>query len=378
MTAAGHGAAPYRVARIDAAAIAANVRALHRHAGTRSIMVVVKADGYGHGAVTAARAALAGGADWLGVADVDEALALRATGIDAPVLAWLHDPDADFGAAAAAHIDIGVSSPQQLQRVIATAPGAAVQLKLDTGLSRNGVAPADWAPVFERAAEAERAGLLQVRGLFSHLANTSDVEDGAAAGRFAAARAAAELAGLTPQLIHLSASAAAIRHDQSPYSVVRVGIAAYGLPPVAGGPRLTPAMTLTARVAAVRRIEAGAAVSYDSTWRATAATTLALVPLGYADGVPRSASNRAEVQLNGSRRPVRGRIAMDQFVVEVGDDAVALGDEVVLFGDPGTGVPGAADWARWADTIDYEIVTRLGSRVRRELASPEPIRPEPA
>lgn len=370
MAAASRGAAPHRVARIDAGAIAANVRALHRHAGTRSIMVVVKADGYGHGAATAARAALDGGADWLGVADVDEALALRAAGIDAPVLAWLHDPDADFGPAAAAHIDIGVSSPQQLQRVIATAPGAAVQLKLDTGLSRNGVAPADWALVFERAAEAERAGLLRVRGLFSHLANTSDAEDAAAAGRFAAARTAAGRAGLAPQLTHLSASAAAIRHDQGPYSMVRVGIAAYGLPPVEGGPQLTPAMTLTARVAAVRRIEAGTAVSYDSTWRATTSTTLALVPVGYADGVPRAASNRAEVQLNGRRRPVRGRIAMDQFVVEVGDDQVAPGDQAVLFGDRASGAPGAADWARWADTIDYEIVTRLGPRIRREAVPP--------
>lgn len=370
--AAPAGAAPYRAARIDAAAIAANVRALHRHAGTPSMMVVVKADGYGHGALTTARAALAGGADWLGVADLDEALALRAAGVDAPLLAWLHDPDADFGAAAATHIDIGVSSVQQLRRVLASAPGAAVQLKLDTGLSRNGVAPEDWAAAFRLAAAAEGDGALRVRGLFSHLANASDAEDAAAAARFADARSMAEQAGLRPQLTHLAASAAAIRHDQSPYSMVRIGIAAYGLPPVTGGPSLTPAMTLTSRVAAVRRIQAGSAVSYDSTWRATAPTTLALVPVGYADGVPRSASNRAQVQLNGVRRPVRGRIAMDQFVVDVGDGPVALGDQVVLFGDPATGAPGAVDWARWADTIDYEIVTRLGPRIRREAASPEP------
>ncbi|WP_375401289.1 alanine racemase [uncultured Amnibacterium sp.] len=373
MAAAASGsAAPHRVARIDAAAIVANVRAVHRHAGTPSIMVVVKADGYGHGALTAARAALAGGADWLGVADVDEALALRAAGVDAPLLAWLHDPDAHFGAAAAAHIDIGVSSVQQLQRVIATAPGAAVQVKLDTGLSRNGVAPEEWSDVFRLAAIAEGDGTLYVRGLFSHLANASDAEDAAAAARFAEARSKAQQAGLRPELTHLSASAASIRHDQSPYSMVRIGIAAYGLPPVSGGPPLTPAMTLTSRVAAVRRIQAGSAVSYDSTWRATAPTTLALVPVGYADGVPRSASNRAQVQLNGARRPVRGRIAMDQFVVDVGDDPVALGDQVVLFGDPATGAPGAADWARWAETIDYEIVTRLGPRIRREAASREP------
>jgi alanine racemase len=362
-------AAPPRVATIDVAAIAANVRHLRSVARTPHHLVVVKAGGYGHGAVTAARAALAGGADWLGTADVDEALALRAAGVDAPLLAWLHGASADFGAAAAAGIDVGISSLDQLERVAATAPGAAVQIKLETGLSRNGVAPEQWGAVLDRAAALERAGRLTVRGLFSHLANTSPESDAEAEAAFAEGVRLARRAGLAPELLHLAATAATLSRDQSACTMVRTGIGAYGLSPFEDGDAaavgLRPAMTLTTEVAAVRRVAAGAGVSYDHTWRAPAATNLALVPLGYADGIPRAASNRAEVMLAGRRRPVRGRIAMDQFVVDLGDDAVRVGERVTVFGDPVTGVPSAAEWAAWAGTINYEIVTRIGPRVER-------------
>jgi alanine racemase len=362
-------AAPLRVARIDAAAIAANVRALRRMAGTREFLAVVKADGYGHGAATAARAALEGGASWLGVADPDEALALRRAGIDAPLLAWILHTDADFAPVAAAAIDLGVSSEEQLLRVAATAPGAAVQLKLDTGLSRNGVEARFWGRVFETAAELEREGALRVRGVFSHLANTSPEEDALAERRFAEAVRLARGAGLDPPLLHLSSTAAAVTRDQSAVTMVRCGIGIYGVSPFGDPGRvpdgLRPAMTLATEVVAVRRIGAGAGVSYDHLWRAEQPTTLALVPLGYADGVPRAASNRGEVLLGGARRPVRGRIAMDQLLVDVGDDDVRVGDEVVIFGDPATGAPSADDWGVWADTIGYEIVTCIGPRVER-------------
>ncbi|GAA4749959.1 alanine racemase [Amnibacterium soli] len=362
-------AAPLRRARIDASAIADNVRALRAAAGTPEFLAVVKADGYGHGAVTAARAALAGGATWIGTADPEEALALRAAGVDAPLLAWILHTDADFGPVAAEAIDLGVSSEAQLQRVAATAPGAAVQIKLDTGLSRNGVEARSWGRVFETAAELERDGALRVRGLFSHLANTSAEEDARAEDRFADAVRLARGAGLDPALLHLSSTAAATTRDQSAFTMVRCGIGLYGVSPFGDPARvpagLRPAMTLATEVAAVRRVPAGTGVSYDHVWRAPAATTLALVPLGYADGVPRAASNRAEVLLGGKRRPVRGRIAMDQLLVDVGDDEVRVGDEVVLFGDPATGAPSADDWGVWADTIGYEIVTRIGPRVRR-------------
>jgi alanine racemase len=365
-------AAPVRRARIDTGAITENVRVLRALAGTREFLAVVKADGYGHGAATAARAALAGGATWLGVADPDEALALRHAGVDAPLLAWILHTESDFGPVAAAGIDLGVSSQEQLERVAATAPGAAVQIKLDTGLSRNGVDARSWGRVFETAAALEHEGALRVRGLFSHLANTSPEEDALAEERFADAIRLARGAGLDPALLHLSSTAAAVTRDQSAYTMVRCGIGIYGVSPFGDPDRipagLRPAMTLTTEVAAVRRIAAGTGVSYDHVWRASEATTLALVPTGYADGVPRAASSRAEVLLGGKRRPVRGRIAMDQFLVDVGDDEVHVGDEVVLFGDPATGAPSADEWGGWASTIGYEIVTRIGPRVEREPA----------
>lgn len=362
-------AAPIRQARIDAAAIADNVRALRAMAGTPEFLAVVKADGYGHGAATAARAALAGGATWLGTADPEEALALRDAGVAAPVLAWILHTDADFGPVVRDGIDLGVSSAEQLLRVAATAPGAAVQIKLDTGLSRNGVEARSWGRVFQTAAELEREGALRVRGLFSHLANASPAEDRLAETRFADAVRLARGAGLDPVLLHLASTAAAVTRDQSAYTMVRCGIGVYGVSPFGDAASipagLRPAMTLASEVAAVRRVLPGAGVSYDHTWRADRPTTLALVPMGYADGVPRAASNRAEVLLGGKRRPVRGRIAMDQFLVDVGDDDVRVGDEVVLFGDPATGAPAADDWGGWAGTIGYEIVTRIGPRVER-------------
>ena len=244
-----------------------------------------------------------------------------------------------------------------------------MQIKLDTGLSRNGVEARAWGRVFETAAALERdgrtAGPGAVQPSREHLAGRGR----RAEARFADAVRLARGAGLDPALLHLASTAAAVTRDQSAFSMVRCGIGIYGVSPFGDPARLPaglrPAMTLATEVAAVRRVPAGAGVSYDHVWRAPAPTTLALVPTGYADGVPRAASNRAEVLLGGKRRPVRGRIAMDQFLVDVGDDEVRVGDEVVLFGDPATGAPSADDWGVWADTIGYEIVTRIGPRVRR-------------
>jgi len=363
--------APERIARIDLGAIRANTARMRSAAGTPELMAVVKADGYGHGAVLAARAALGGGATWLGVADPAEGLALREAGVDAPVLAWLLDVEADFGPVAAAGIDLGVSTVDQLNRIAATAPGAAVQLKVETGLSRNGLAPEDWDRAFALAVALEAEGRIRLRGIFSHLANASPEADAEAEARFADARRRLRDAGATPPLTHIASTAAALRRDQSSVTMVRIGIGLFGLSPFGSGevavPGLVPAMTLASRVAAVRRVPAGAGVSYDHTWRADRPTDLALVPVGYADGLPRAASNRAEVLIGGRRRPVRGRIAMDQLVVEV-DGAVRVGDPVVLFGDPATGAPTADDWAAWADTIGYEIVSRIGPRVLRRPA----------
>ncbi|MGO4783383.1 alanine racemase [Cryobacterium sp. W22_MBD10_FK3] len=368
----------FREAVIDLGAVQANVAHLRNLIGTRHTMAVVKANGYGHGAVQVARAALAGGADWLGVADIDEALALRAAGIDAPLLAWLHGPDADFAAAISADIDLGLSSETQVRRAAdaATAVGrtASVQIKLETGLNRNGVDESDWATVLGLSAAFERVGRLRVRGVFSHLANTSPEDDLAAIASFDRGLAAATAAGLTVDLAHLASTAAALRLPAARYSMVRLGIGIYGQSPFADEDAaalgLSAVMTLRARVAAVRRVAAGAGVSYDYLWRAADDTTLALVPLGYADGVPRQAMNAARVAINGTQYPVVGRVAMDQFLVDVGTAPVAVGDVVVLFGDAAAGVPTAAEWGAAAGTINYDIITRVGARVpRRYLAA---------
>ena len=360
-----------REALIDVEAIAANTRRIARVTETE-VMAIVKADAYGHGAVRAARAALDGGATRLGVADINEALELRRAGITAPILAWLHAPGVAFDEAAAAHIALGISSMDQLQAAAAAAGAdrpTRVHLKLETGLSRNGIAPDEWNRVVAEAARWERLGKISVDGLFSHLSNTSTADDVDALNRFTEGVAVAASLGVRPQIRHIAATNAALSLPAARLDAVRIGIGLYGLSPFDGRSSadlgLRPAMTLRAAVANVRRVPAGTGLSYGYTHRTANETTLALVPLGYADGVPRNASNRAPVMIGGKTFAVSGRIAMDQFIVDVGDHPVSIGDEAVLFGDPTLGVPSAEDWATAADTINYEIVTRIGSRVTR-------------
>lgn len=360
-----------REAVIDVGAIEDNVRHLRRLTDSE-VIAVVKADGYGHGAVRSAVAALKGGATRLGVSDIAEAIALRRAGIDAPIVAWLHAPGASFVEAASLGIELGISSFEQLMQAAAAASGdrpTAVHLKLETGLSRNGIAPADQRIVFAEAARLERIGKLRIVALFSHLSNASADDDRAALRMFEEGVALAGSLGVTPRLRHLAATNAAIAVPETRLSCVRIGLGLYGLSPFddrsSAELGLRPAMTLRAAVAAVRRVPAGQGVSYGYDYRAPHETTLALVPVGYADGVPRQASGAGPVTIGGRRFAVSGRIAMDQFVVDVADAPVAVGDEVVLFGDPTLGVPAADDWARAAGTINYEIVTRIGPRVPR-------------
>ena len=365
-----------REALIDVGAITANTRHLRRLTGVE-VIAVVKADGYGHGAARAAVAALEGGATRLGVADVSEALALRRAGVMAPIIAWLHAPGASFAEAASVGVELGISSFDQLLQAAAAASvdrPVAVHLKLETGLSRNGIAPGDWNVVFAEAARLERIGKLRVVGLFSHLSNASREDDLAALATFEGGVVAAASLGLNPPLRHIAATHAAIDLPEARLNCVRVGIGLYGLSPFTGRSSaelgLRPAMTLRGAVAAVRRVPAGQGVSYGYDYRTDGPTTLALVPLGYADGVPRAASGRGPVTIGGTRLRVAGRIAMDQFVVDAGDTPVAVGDEVVLFGDPTLGVPAADEWADASGTINYEIVTRIGPRVpRRQVSS---------
>lgn len=360
---------PMRQARVDLGAIAGNIGVLKAAVRTPLTMVVVKSNAYGHGAVPVARTAVDSGADWLGTASIEEAVELRAAGIGAPILAWLHDPGASFHAAIAAGIDLGVSYPDQLERVAATPGRARVQLKVDTGLGRNGSAPDEWERLFAAASAHQSAGRIEVTGLWSHLANAGEAADLDQVAEFERAIALAHEAGLDPELLHLAATAGALRVPAARFGMVRLGIGAYGLSPFDDASSadlgLRPAMELSAVVASVKRMPAGTGVSYGHDYRAGASSTLALVPLGYADGVPRHASGRGTVSIGGTIHTIAGRVAMDQFVVDVGDTGVRVGDRAVLFGDPATGVPSAEDWAAAAGTINYEIVTRIGARVER-------------
>ncbi|KJL31178.1 alanine racemase [Microbacterium azadirachtae] len=367
--------APFREATIDLDAISDNTRHLRRLTGV-DVIGVVKANAYGHGAAAAAVAALAGGATSLGVATVEEGLDLRRAGVNARILAWLHAPGRRFDDAAEAGIDLGISSFEQLLAASEASHGSdpvRVHLKFETGLSRNGIAPDDRSRLLAEAARLERIGRLRIVGLFSHVSNTSPEDDLAALAAFETACAEAASLGIAPEVRHIAATAAAIDVPQTRLDAVRIGIGLYGLSPFedrsSADLGLRPAMTLRGAVAAVRRVPAGTGVSYGYTHRTEAETTLALIPLGYADGVPRGASGRGPVQIGGRRYTVAGRIAMDQFLVDVGDAPVAVGDEAVLFGDPTLGLPSAADWGEAAGTINYEIVTRIGQRVPRRSVS---------
>ena len=359
---------------VDLDAIAANTAALRERVG-RPLMAVVKADGYGHGLVPSARAALAGGADALGVAVLEEALALRAAGVTAPLLAWLHTPGTDYAAALAADVEVSVNAEWALAEVVAAARAtgrtAQVHLFADTGLSREGATEADWPGLVAAAARAQDDGEVAVVGLWSHMAYADAPTHptiGAQVRVFEEAVAIARAAGLTGARLHLANSAATVALPDTWYDMVRPGIAVYGLDPLGGDPAahgLRPAMTVRARAALTKRVPAGAGVSYGHTYFPESETTLVLVPVGYADGVPRAAGNRAPVLAAGAHRTIAGRVCMDQFVLDVGDAEVRAGDEVVLWGPGDRGEPTAQDWADAVDTIHYELVTRIGGRFTR-------------
>jgi len=365
-------------ARVDLGAIAENIALLAEKAPGAGVMAVVKADGYGHGAVPAARAMLAGGATWLGTAFIEEALELRAAGITAPAVSWILPPGAPLAAAIGADIDLGVSDPEVLRQVAAAAREAgrpaSVHLKADTGLNRGGVTRADWPETVAAAAAAEAGGEIRVTGVFSHFACADEPGHPsipAQLARYAEALEIAEKAGLRPQVRHLANSAATLTLPESHYDLVRPGLASYGLNPIPGlrVPGLRPAMTLRSRIALVKRVPAGEGVSYGHRYRTETDTRLALIPLGYGDGVPRAATNRGPVLAAGRIRTVSGTVCMDQFMVDVGEDPVEAGEYAVLFG-AGADEPSAEDWAAVLDTIPYEIVTRIGARVPRVYTGP--------
>ena len=362
------------VAVIDLDAYRSNIERCREIAGGAPIMAVVKADAYGHGLVQCGRAAREAGAEWLGVALLEEAIRLRDAGVDGRILAWLATPGADFAACISRDIDVSVSTLWALDEVMAavreTGKQARIHLKADTGLSRSGANAADWPALVEAARAAEGAGTITVVGLWSHFAAADEPGHLSVARQqlaFDEAVRHAEAAGITPEVVHMANSAAMIELPESHHNLVRVGIASYGLSPhvarvSAAELGLRPVMSLRARLASTKTIPAGTGASYGWDYMATSDTTVGLVPLGYADGLPRSAVNAGPVYSAGRTTHLAGRVCMDQIIVELADTGAKAGDEVVLFGAEG---PSADEWAEACGTINYEIVTRIGPRVPR-------------
>ncbi|KAA0935541.1 alanine racemase [Streptomyces apricus] len=378
--------APARArAEIDLAALRANVRTLRAKAPGAAVMTVVKSDAYGHGAVPCARAALDAGATWLGTATPEEALALRAAGLTGRIMCWLWTPGGPWREAVEADLDLGVSGLWALREAVgaarATGRTARVQLKADTGLGRGGCQPADWPELVAAARRAEAEGLVAVTGLWSHFACADEPGHPSIRAQLTVFRemvAYAEAQGLRPEVRHIANSPATLTIPETHFDLVRTGIATYGISPspelgTAEELGLRPVMTLSASLALVKHVPAGHGVSYGHHYVTTGDTTLGLVPVGYADGVPRHASGAGPVLVGGKWRTVAGRVAMDQFAVDLGGDEPPVGDRAVLFGPGDRGEPTVEDWARAAGTIGYEIVTRIGTRVPRVYVNEEQV-----
>ncbi|ALG84168.1 alanine racemase [Gordonia phthalatica] len=372
-------------ATVDLGAIAHNVGVLRDCSGA-DVIAVVKADGYAHGAAPVGRAALAAGAIALGVAQVREARLLRRAGIDGHLIAWLHTDHTDFAGAIADDIDIAVSSPRQLVRVVDAARTvgrtATVSVKIDTGLARSGVSPNEWDATADALAAAAAEGSIRLSTAMCHLAFGDEPDhplNSLQSQRIDDCVADLKRRGVTPDLVHIANSPAALTRPDLAHDAVRPGLSIYGYSPVpdVGDFGLIPAMTLETSVSLIKKIPAGQGVSYNHTWIAPRDTVLGVVPAGYGDGVPRVLSGRLGVHVNGRLFPNVGRICMDQLVIDLGPDGggVAEGDRAILFGPAtaasGEAVPSAKDWADGCGTIDYEIISRVGSRaVRRYVNDP--------
>ena len=365
-------------ARIDLGALAHNVRTLKAQVDGRKLMVVVKADAYGHGLVKCGQAAVNAGADYLGVALLEEAVALREGNVPGPILAWLNTPNDRFAVCIARDIDLSVNSLNSLKGISNAAYSvdrvARVHVKVDTGLGRNGVTLTDLPELIVALKKAQDEGTINVVGVMTHFAYADEPSNPTIAAQvegFQVAVDQLEAAGFDLEVRHLANSAATLGLPHTYFDMVRPGVAVYGVSP---GPEvgkatdfgLQPVMTLTAPVSLLKQVPANTGVSYAHQYYTDTETTLALIPAGYADGIPRSASNKGPVLIGGKVLTIAGRVCMDQFVLDIRDLDVKLGEEIVLFGDPARGEPSVEDWAQAADTIAYEIITRIGPRVHRE------------
>lgn len=364
-------------ADIDLSRLSQNVETLKKKVNGPALMAVVKANAYGHGLIPSAKAAKNGGADWLATALLEEAIELRNAGIKGPILSWLNTIDDRFVECVEKDIDLGVNSIGSLFAIIDAAKNAnkiaRVHVKIDTGLGRNGVTLADLPDLISALKSAQNNGQIEVVGAFSHFAYADEPSNSTIAeqiNNFKISIDALSNANFELEVKHLSNSAATLGLSDTYFNLVRPGVAIYGISPGSevGSAKqhgLKPVMRLRAPVVLVKDVPAGTGVSYAHQYHTKTATKLALIPAGYADGIPRAASNKGPVVINGQAFKVSGRVCMDQFVVDIGDADVEVGHEAVLFGDPENGEPSVNDWANAADTINYEIVTRIGPRVHR-------------
>ncbi|MFT4185834.1 MAG: alanine racemase [Micrococcaceae bacterium] len=368
-----------RAAYINLDAISHNISTFKKHTKT-SVMAVVKANAYGHAGsaydiAEIVAAAEIGGADYVGVAHIDEAIALRKTGVKLPILAWLHTPTSDFSQAAELDIEIGISSYLDLAKCAKLRQAPVVHIKLDTGLGRNGITKAEQLGIFTKALKLQEQGVIKVKGIFSHFAVADEPERPETTEQLNEFKEALKLAksiGLDFAVKHIANTAAAITRPDTYFDMVRVGIGTYGLKPLVTDLPLQPAMTFKTYISKVKKVKAGQGVSYGLNYQTKSPSTLGLVPVGYADGIPRT-SKLGPVKYRGKTYQVIGNVAMDQVVIDFEDADSANYEvisndqslnEVIIFGDM---EPTADDWAQAAGTINYEIVTRIGARVPRIL-----------
>jgi alanine racemase len=349
-------------------AVTANIKIARRRTAAQ-IMAVVKADGYGHGAATIARTAVAAGAEWLGTTDIAEAVGLRAAGLTVPILTWLHPSGIDAEAAATGGIDVAVGSVDELTALLSS-HAIRVHLHLDTGMAREGCPVDEWGALIARARREQRRGKVRVVGLMGHLplADRGDPAANApAVALLRRARRAVREAGFDALLTHLAATSGTLTDPATHFGMVRLGAGLVGIDP-SGTTDLQLASRLTAPVVHSAAVKAGTPVGYGGMYLTPRSTNLSVLPLGYADGIPREISPDASVEIHGRRHPVVGRVSMDQIVVDTGAESVAPGTTATVFGPQDGITPTIHDWARWAGTIPHTIVTGIGSRVKRSIA----------
>lgn len=361
-----------RLIKIDLNVIAENYRTLKKITGGK-VLAIVKANAFGHGMIEVAKKLESINVDILGTADIDEALQLRAAGIKSPIMAWLYSKDTEFEEAIENNIQLGASTVTTLEKVAAAAKKvssvAKIHLKVDTGLGRNGSSLSEWPGLIEKAVKFQSAGLVELVGVFSHLSGTSEKDDFEQLRVFNEAVATASNLGAVFELHHIAASLATLRYPKTHLDMTRAGAALYGIDPnhetKARDHGLLPAMRVTSEVVLVKTVPSGHSLSYGYLHSTTGESNLALVPFGYTEGFPRIATGKAQVSLNGKRYTVLARVAMDQFILDLGADTAQIGDEVVIIGDGTRGEPTAEELAEAAGTINYEIVTKMGGRAKR-------------